>query len=300
MIRPEAKSIFPYSNSVFIDDEIPTMIDAGAGGRAYAQISLNKVQQLLLSHYHFDHVNGWPFFKQSKIFAGIEERWAYEDEKKYLSSTGFQHWETLMGEKKIENWADRRELPADVPSKPGFQHFQPNEYFQDRTCYQTGKTSFIAIHTPGHSPGHYAFFFPAEKILFSGDLDISPGGPWYGDECADFGEIVQSVNTLSALKPDVLVTSHRRVFHQDIEKLFSGYLEIGLNREKNIQSYLVVPRSLDDIASQDFARYRQNQSTRDQFWTKMMILKHLKRLQSKHMIVQHPNGYYELCQEDCL
>ncbi|MEA1961673.1 MAG: MBL fold metallo-hydrolase [Bacillota bacterium] len=292
VIRPEAKSVFPYSNSLFVDDEVPTMIDAGSGGRAYSAVSLDRVNKLLLSHYHFDHINGYPFFKQAEVYAGIEEKWAYEDERKFILSSGYQHWETLMGEEKNEEWSKRFNLPDDVPVKPGFQPINLKGFFQDGDRFITGKTAFVAIHAPGHTSGHYGFFFPNERILFSGDMDIAPRGPWYGSEYSDFEALVGSVNRLKALKPDILVTSHRKVFYNEIDSLFDDYLGIALEKETKILQYLTVPRSIDDMAGLKFSSDSEVKNSHEMFWKKMMIMKHLTRLGNKHLVRRLSDNRY--------
>nr|NJM03564.1 MBL fold metallo-hydrolase [Desulfobacula sp.] len=35
----------------------------------------------------------------------------------------------------------------------------------------------VVLETPGHSPAHSSFYFPDEKILFSGDLGLDRFGP---------------------------------------------------------------------------------------------------------------------------
>ena len=47
LIRPEGKAMFPYCNSIFIDDEIKTLIDAGSGGNAYAQIPKEEIGDIV-------------------------------------------------------------------------------------------------------------------------------------------------------------------------------------------------------------------------------------------------------------
>lgn len=292
VLRPEAKAVFPYSNSLFIDDEIPTLIDAGAGGKAYNNIAVDDVKLLLLSHYHFDHTNGISLFKNAKVMAGAQETWAYSDEEKYLQSSGYQHWEKLMGCKKVDKWSQSIQMPEDVPSSPGFHSFELNGVFNDGDIFNTGKLNFRTIHTPGHSPGHYAFFFPEEKILFSSDIDISPRGPWYGGEYSNFEELCSSVEKLISLKAEVLVTSHRKVFYKDIENLLLKYLDIALQKEKMILKYLGIPRSLDDIAAQDFVYDSDERSQHIEFWTKIMIIKHLDKLEKNGKIIKTEDDKY--------
>jgi glyoxylase-like metal-dependent hydrolase (beta-lactamase superfamily II) len=292
VVRPEAKAVFPYSNSLFIDDEVKAMIDAGSGGRAYAEIPVKEINLLLLTHHHFDHINGVSFFSNAQKMAGREELWAFQDEAKYKESTGYDRWQELMGSPKNENWEKLLELPEDVPSCLGFQPIELAGVFKDGDVFKLGETSFAAVHTPGHSLGHYAFFFPQESILFSADLDVSPRGPWYGDEFCDLDDIIHSIHKLIALKPQILVSSHRRVFESGVEKLLRAYLDIALQREEKILDYLAAPRSIDEIASQDFIDEWEQRSQHVLFWHKMMILKHLKRLEKLCQVVKTTDGKY--------
>jgi glyoxylase-like metal-dependent hydrolase (beta-lactamase superfamily II) len=278
LVRPEAQAVFPYSNSLFIDDEVKAMIDAGSGGRAYAQIPMGKIDLLFLTHHHFDHINGVSFFSNAEKLAGREEAWAFQDEAEYKKSTGYDRWQVLMGSPKSENWEKVIQLPDDVPSYVGFQAIELAGLFKDGDVFKLGETSFTAVHTPGHSPGHYAFFFPQESILFSADLDVSPRGPWYGNESCDLDDIIQSIYKLIALKPQTIVSSHRKVFDSGIEDLLMAYLNIALQRDEKILNYLTQPRSINDIVAQDFINEWEARNQHVLFWHKMMVLKHLKRL----------------------
>lgn len=291
VIRPESKAMFPYSNSLYIDSGMPTMIDAGAGGRAYAALAADRVQLLLLSHYHFDHTHGISLFGNARKMVGQEELWAFQDEQKFLLSSGYHHWEELLGDQKGGGWSRAQELPDDVAARPGFRLIEMDGgVFRDGDELQLGETRCITLHTPGHSPGHYAFFFPDEKILFSADLDISPRGPWYGGEYSDFDDLVQSIEKLIALQAEVLVTSHRKVFYGNIEQLFQQYINVSLDKEKRIFDFLQVPRSLDDLLTLDDAFETIMKTPHTIFWAKMMILKHLDRL-IKHGKIEDLGNY---------
>ncbi len=294
VIRPEGKAIFPYSNSVFIDDDVKALIDAGAGGRAYADLPMNKIELLLLTHHHFDHIHGMSFFENARKMVGQEELWAFTDENKYWLSSGYQHWEEIMGARKEGSWQSSQQMPDDVPIRPGFQAIHMDGVFRDGDEFQLGETLIKAIHTPGHSPGHYAFFFPEQKILFSADLDISPRGPWYGGEYSDFDDIVQSIHKMIELKPEILVTSHRKIFYEQIEQLLQEYINIGWEREMQILDSLALPRTLDDLTLQDMkmAYNTLEKSPHTLFWGKMMILKHLQRLLKLGQIKELGNYRY--------
>ncbi len=289
LVRPEVKAVFAYSNALFIDDKIKTLIDAGSGGRAYSETMRNEIQLLLLTHHHFDHINGIPFFINARKMAGQEELWAFRNKEKYYESTGYQNWEKLMGSPRDEKF-DSIERD-DIPSPYGFNFIELDGTFKDDDIIDLGETQIMAVHTPGHAPGHYAFYFPEEKILFSGDLDVTPRGPWYGNEFSNVGDIIQSVNRLMDLKPQILVTSHRRIIDAGVQNKLQDYLGILLQREELIYHYLIQPRTLDDIADQNFIKGEANNSL-GRFHCKMMIIQHLRHLNAKGLIRKTEDNRY--------
>lgn len=292
VIKPAERAMFPYSYSLFVDDSIKTMIDAGSGGRAYAEIHPEQVSLLLFTHHHFDHINGAVFFNNANIVAGQEELWAYRDEDTFLNSLGFYLWPGLMNRPDDSGWPWTRNLPEDIPTMHGFLPLQIYRPLHDGDFFYLGNTSVQAIHTPGHSPGHYSFFFPDEEILFSGDLDANKSGPWFGYDYCDLDAIVESVNKLIALKPKILVSSHRRPVDAGVEQVLKSYIDVALEKAALIVNYLTEPRTVDEISDQNFLATWPYQGKRTLFHQKMMIIKHLQRL-IKHGIVERtPEGKY--------
>ncbi len=295
LLRPEPRASFPYSNSIYIDDEIKTVIDAGAGGRVYSEIPVSGVDMLCLSHYHFDHTHCSGLFRNAAIMAGKEEAPAYSSEEAYFSFSGFSRWENLMGQAKKQQFSGGINLPADVPEKPGFRYIKLHGVFCDGDIISCGRTSFYVLHTPGHTCGHYAFWFEKEGILFSADIDLSPGGPWYGEEYSDFDQVITSVQRILDIKPRILVSSHRRVFRRgndDIEALLHDYLEVALRREEDMLKFMDRPRTIDEIAAQGLVYDPAPRTEHLVFWNKMMILKHLQRLQKWGQVCQADDCCY--------
>ncbi|ABI68377.1 MBL fold metallo-hydrolase [Syntrophomonas wolfei] len=295
LIRPEARAVFPYSNSLYIDDEVQTFIDAGSGGRAYAEIPTDKIELLLLSHNHFDHVNGISFFSRARIMAGREEALTYQNQELYLEFSGFYDWERLMGQMDRGLLSGTMSLPEDVPAQRGFQEVQLDGLIKDGDVFELGATSLRAIHLPGHSPGHYAFYCEKEGILFSADLDLAPDGPWYGGGLSDFDELEKSIKKLIEINPRILVTSHRRVFdaaQDNIPALLQAYLDVPLKKEEQSLIYLAEPRTIEDIARQEFIEGFKGKTPFAVFFTKMMIDKHLKRLEKAGKVKKIDETHY--------
>jgi hydroxyacylglutathione hydrolase len=57
-------------------------------------------------------------------------------------------------------------LPFEIP--PG----RADGYIEDGQRLQIGSLELIAVHTPGHAPGHLMFHFAKEHVLIGGDLII--------------------------------------------------------------------------------------------------------------------------------
>lgn len=292
VVRPEGRSIFPYSNSMLIEDDTVTVIDAGAGGNAYAEICPERVNSLLLSHIHFDHIHGASLFRNAGITVAPEEAEAYRDIKVYQDLLGFHLWDRLMGRPRDDTLTRVIATHKDV-RMPELSHFNVTGYYSDNMIINTGHVVFRALHTPGHSPGHYSFYFEGDGILFSCDLDLAPRGPWYGGAACDFGLLESSVRKLMEIRPEILVTSHRRIFYSnkdDINGMFRVYLDVALRREERILGFLHEPRSLDDLACLESEAEGKPENQFEEFWSKVMIQKHLDNLLGKKLISEIDNG----------
>ncbi|HWP95707.1 MAG TPA: MBL fold metallo-hydrolase [Syntrophomonadaceae bacterium] len=296
LIRPLRKSKFPYSNSILVEDDMRTLIDAGAGGNAYADIAPTEVDLLLLSHNHFDHIHGAGLFNQANMMVAEEEAEAYKSQAAYDKLGGFDLWDKLMDQPRDNTLALVASSYDDV-KRPEFSDFRVKDCLADGMVINTGHTEITALHTPGHSPGHYAFFFEKERILFSCDLDLAPRGPWYGGSYCDIGQLEKSVYRLMAIEPSLLVTSHRRIFDwqkDNVPSLFQQYIGIALQREERVITYLKEPRTLDELANQEFENLGYPGSTMEVFWTKVMFLNHLNKLQRNGQVTKTEDGRWVL------
>lgn len=71
---------------------------------------------------------------------------------------------------------------------------------------------WTAVHTPGHTRGHLAFWHPATRVLIAGDALGSPVAGQIrantGNYSVDDEEVVRSVRKLAALRPDMICFGH--------------------------------------------------------------------------------------------
>ncbi len=116
----------------------PVMIDAGVGIDthldAIASAASDGPGHVLVSHAHGDHIGG---------VAAIASRWPH---------TAFSKMP----------WPARDEkYPATWQS------------LRDGDVVPAGDVELHVVHTPGHAPDHLAFWEPASRTLFSGDLIVA-------------------------------------------------------------------------------------------------------------------------------
>jgi len=66
----------------------------------------------------------------------------------------------------------------------------------------------LAIHTPGHTPGHLTLYIPSEKVLLAGDNILGEGTTWIGKPDGDMADYIQTLKRLQKLVIDKLGPGH--------------------------------------------------------------------------------------------
>ncbi len=128
------------------------------------------------------------------------------------------HWDHIMEVKKIHQTyqipvychrldSENVENPGSdgLPSLHAIEGCKVDHFFEEGVEGFLGKMRYEILHTPGHSPGSVCIYFPAEKVLFSGDtlfqgtmgrMDLPTGKE---------EEMWDSLRKLSTLPPDTTV-----------------------------------------------------------------------------------------------
>lgn len=128
------------------DDAV--VIDPGDEGPAIAQqlVQRNKtLRAVWLTHAHFDHVGGIAALLRA---AGSVPVHMHPDDRPLLENA--------------VNSASRWNIQIEPPPTDTVDivHGQ---------LLTLGGLKVTALHTPGHAPGHIAFYLPDQRIVFSGD-----------------------------------------------------------------------------------------------------------------------------------
>lgn len=157
---------------------------------AIAQITPLPVTQVVVTHYHADHIYGLQEFRRrgARILA---HRGALD----YLNS------ETARMRLEVS----RKELAPWVDGSTELVH--ADEWLQGPRELVLGGTRLLVRPVgPAHTPEDLVVFLPAEGVLFAGDMVFRGRVPFVGQ--ADSRQWIAALETLLAMDPKVVVPGH--------------------------------------------------------------------------------------------
>jgi glyoxylase-like metal-dependent hydrolase (beta-lactamase superfamily II) len=104
----------------------------------------------------------------------------------------------------------------------------------DGDVIAAGDDWLTALHTPGHSPDHLAFWHPPSRTIFTGDLVVLGGSVMiHWSRGGDLGQYLASLERLLALDPQRLLPAHGAAIDAPREVL-TGYLAHRRQRERQV------------------------------------------------------------------
>lgn len=271
---------FPYSNGLMIDSTQTVLVDTGFGrSRREAILKAGDVNVIINTHFHLDHAYGNKFFPKARIWAHTLDAPALRSPEQFLAFTGFRG---------ISDFPD----PLHFPGGPSGR--EVDRELVDGEVLDFGEIVLQVIHTPGHTPGHIALYESQASLLFSGDIDLSPFGPWYGNVRSDLAEFTNSIERLIELNPKILVTSHAGIITSNIREKLREYGNKVELRDEQILQHLQVPKTLAELMDSRiiFRRYPEPQGVY-RFFEKTMLVKHLQRFMLEGKVFIKPDGKYK-------
>lgn len=271
---------YPYCHSLYIEGP-GIIVDPASNRKRLMQLRDDPgVKEVWLTHFHEDHIMHLDLFDDLPVCISETDALPLSDIELYLNAYGFG-----------EDYTRSKRIVL----KKEF-HFRPRtaaRFLQDGETIQKGKVSIQIIGTPGHTPGHLSFYIKEHGILFLGDYDLTPFGPWYGDLDSDMDTTIQSVQSLKKIPAKVWLTSHEKgIFESEPGEAWEQYLKVIDDREQKLIQLLETPKTMQEIIG---ARIVYGQYLKSDDFTeigeKALMQKHLKRLiQLKR--VKEKNGYF--------
>ncbi|HKB12511.1 MAG TPA: MBL fold metallo-hydrolase [Vicinamibacterales bacterium] len=187
------------------------LIDAGVGKPAHLQslaaalaATRARLEVVLVTHGHRDHAGGAQALAAAYPAAAFAKLpWPDEDHRYAVP------WRTLA----------------------------------DGDVVSAGRESLTALHTPGHSPDHLAFWHEPSRTLFTGDLVVRGSSVMiHSSRGGDLAQYLASLERLLALEPARLLPAHGPVI-EDPGAVITSYISHRLFRERQVESALRAGRT---------------------------------------------------------
>ncbi|NPV90496.1 MAG: MBL fold metallo-hydrolase [Firmicutes bacterium] len=295
VVRGKKPTRFPYCNCLLFEDRTRAIIETATEIPVLQEIESEKVDLVLNSHAHLDHMHGNWAFPNARIGLHTESAPLARSKEVYGDSFILDLWKKLMPlPLNILIPFDRPQDALEIRDSRIVQYPESRVDFtlEDGEELDLGKVKLRVIHAPGHCRGHCCFFWEAEGILFSSDIDFTGGGPWYGNGTADLGDFLKSIDMLVDLSPRITVPAHGRVIEGNLAEPARRFAEHIHRREETILEKLDRPRTLDEL--EDLKMFHEVRlHLIFHFWEKVMILKHLDRMVQMGVVVQEGDLYYK-------
>ncbi|AYV20274.1 MBL fold metallo-hydrolase [Vibrio mediterranei] len=130
-----------------------------------------KVEQLVLTHGHLDHVGG-----TEPLAEALDAN--------------------IVGPHKADNfWLQGLENQSQMFGFPLTKAFEPNQWLDDGDTVEFGNQTLNVIHTPGHTPGHVVLFNDESKVAFVGDVLFNGGIGRTDFPQGDYATLINSIKT---------------------------------------------------------------------------------------------------------
>jgi endoribonuclease LACTB2 len=230
----ENKSRFPYCACLYVKGKNRrVLIDAGMGPQNMAPVKKLGIDLLVLTHCHIDH-------RLTRTEIPDVPVWCHEKEDVFLQDR--DQFFTAMGLKR-----SGLDLAGLFDFAQGVFDIEIAHRLTDGDRIDLGGVTLEIIHTPGHTPGHLAIFIPEHDLIFSGDIDLTTFGPFYGHDFADIDDFLSSIGKLKQANAKMVISGHAGPFNGNLAARFEKYEQVIFTRDRLLLENLIGPKSVDDL-----------------------------------------------------
>lgn len=271
---------FPLAYSFLVDGDASALIDTGCGIETLQALRRShRVDRVIASHAHPDHTAGCWLFEGVPLYAPE------------ATADTFGRFD-LLGERFTEPGHLAARWRHFVSTEMGYRSAPPTQVYADGESFEFGRLTLVAIHTPGHTTDHTCLFEPRHGVLLSFDIDLTSFGPWYGHRESDVEDFKASIRHLMALRPRLIVSSHKGIINDGIDDHLQRYLDVFDARDRALLDLLARERTLDELL-QLSPLYGGHPYAAEllRYWERQMIHKHLDGLIAQGRVQSAGEGF---------
>ena len=280
-IPGENRGRYPFCHSLYIEGA-GIVIDPASSRERLSHILANEsVSMVWLSHWHEDHFTYLDLFHHVPLLMSRKDAPPLSDIAVLLDWYG------------IENETERDYWIQVLQDGFHFKPRQPSRFLKADEVIDTGSVTIEIISSPGHTPGHLAFFFREPGVVFMGDYDLTSFGPWYGDRYSSIEETISSLHRLKNISADIWLTGHDTgVFKNPSADLWDRYEGVIYEREQKLLEALQLPRTMEELTRLwiMYGRPREPLAFYE-FGERALVKKHIEHLKARGLIHQEKEGF---------
>lgn len=283
VVLGEGNGRYPHGNSVWVRGrDCSALIDPSLTVVSRAEEFRERVDLILQSHVHEDHIAGVHLFPSAEVYAH------HEDALGLRSVDGFV---SIYGQEAVT--PDVRDFLVSA-----FHYVERPDVrsYENGAIFDVGGATIQAIHTPGHTRGHCAFLIEPEGVLFLGDIDLTRFGPYYGDAWSDLPDFERSLQLVRSIEARVWVSFHqagiirdRRTFLDRLERFAARIVE----REEAMLAFLAQPRTMEELVAHRFVYPSHAKLPWIEACERRSIEQHIERLLRTGRIRADSDGRYQ-------
>jgi glyoxylase-like metal-dependent hydrolase (beta-lactamase superfamily II) len=273
---------YPFCHSVYIEGA-GVLIDPASDRKRLMELREGPgVETVWLSHWHEDHLMHLDLFDDLPFCISEKDATPISDLGLFMDAYG------------MEDPDERRYWEDILKNDFNFRPRKPSGFLKGGETVSLEGAEVDIMSTPGHTPGHMAFFFREQGVLFLGDYDLTSFGPWYGDVESSIQDTISSVKRLKQVDATAWIASHETgLFVQEPDDLWERYLDVITIREDKLIDLLKEPRTLEEIVVA-WIIYGKSREPRAfyEFGERSHMKKHLEKLMNQGDVFLDGNRYH--------
>ena len=228
----------PDGNAMVVAGAEETVAIDPALGMIARKASLPRIDRVINSHCHEDHVAGNHLFPEASWHLHEADLPGIVSLDGFMALYGY-------GEPIESSWRKAVVEQFHFTPRPDAIPFRDGDVFD-----LGGGVRVTAIHTPGHTRGHCALLAEPDGVLSLGDIELSSFGPYYGDAWSDLEDFERSIERVRELDCPYYATFHhigvlegRQAFLERLDRFAAAIPR----REARLREFLQEPRSMEEM-----------------------------------------------------